>query len=139
MAPLRNMPLASTHWPSTEADHAMEIENSNSGNNWDEFYREARNGGFFSYRLATREEVNLELKARYWGFGCGSRKFDIFIDNEKLVTEDNTGRWSQSAFQNVVYEVPESMVEGKDFVRVKFQAHEGSTAGGVYYIRLLRE
>jgi len=122
-----------------EADHAMETENSNSGNNWDEFYREARNGGFFSYRLATGGEKKMELKVRYWGFEWGSRKFDIFIDNEKLVTEDNTGRWNQSAFQDVVYEIPVSMVEGKDFVRVKFQAHEGSTAGGVYYIRLLRK
>jgi DUF1680 family protein len=121
-----------------EADHAMETENSNSGNNWDEFYREARNGGFFSYQLATSKEKNLELKVRYWGFEWGRRKFDIFIDNKKLVTENNTGRWNQSAFQDVVYEIPVSMVEGKDFVRVKFQAHEGSTAGGVYYIRLLR-
>ncbi|MBW6499730.1 MAG: glycoside hydrolase family 127 protein, partial [Bacteroidales bacterium] len=84
-----------------EADHAMEAENSGSGNNWDEFYREARNGGFFSYRLATGREKNLELKVRYWGFEWGSRKFDIFIDNDKLVTEDNTGRWNQSAFQDV--------------------------------------
>ncbi|MFW5774550.1 MAG: beta-L-arabinofuranosidase domain-containing protein, partial [Tangfeifania sp.] len=122
-----------------EADHAMKTENSNSGNNWDEFYREARNGGFFSYRLATGGEKNLELKVRYWGFEWGSRKFDIFIDNKKLVTEDNTGRWNQSAFQDVVYEIPVSMVEGKDFIRVKFQAHEGSTAGGVYYIRLLKK
>lgn len=121
-----------------EADHAMETENSGSGNNWGEFYRDARNGGFFSYRLATNREKNLELKVRYWGFEWGSRKFDIYIDNEKLVTEDNTGRWNQSAFQDVVYEIPDSMVEGKDFIRVKFQAHEGSSAGGVYYIRLLR-
>lgn len=122
-----------------EADHAMKAENSNSGNNWDEFYREARNGGFFSYRLATGGEKNPELKVRYWGFEWGSRKFDIFIDNEKLVTEDNTGRWNQSAFQDVIYEIPASMLEGKDFIRVKFQAHPRSTAGGVYYIRLLRK
>jgi len=122
-----------------EADHAMETENSNVGNNLGEFYREARNEGFFSYMLKTNGEKNLELMVRYWGFEWGSRKFDIFIDNEKLVTENNTGRWNQSAFQNLVYEIPDSMVEGKDFIRVKFQAHEGSTTGGVYYIRLLRK
>lgn len=122
-----------------EADHAMEAENSNAGNNWDEFYREARNGGYFSYRLATGGEENLKLMVRYWGYEWGSREFDIYIDNEKLVTEDNTGRWFQSEFQDVTYEIPDSMVKGKDAVRVKFQAHEGSTAGGVYYIRLLRK
>ncbi|MGM0621452.1 MAG: DUF6805 domain-containing protein, partial [Bacteroidota bacterium] len=122
-----------------EADHAMQTENSNSGNNWDEFYREARNGGYFSYRLATNGEKNLKLMVRYWGFEWGNRKFDIFIDDKKLITEDNTGRWNQSAFQDVVYKIPDYMVEGKEFVRVKFQAHNGSTAGAVYYLRLLRQ
>jgi uncharacterized protein len=135
----KNIPFTSTHCSSTEVDHGTDAENSGSGNSWDEFYREAGNGGFFSYRLATGGEKNPELKVHYWGFEWGSRKFDIFIDNEKLVTEDNTGRWNQSAFQDVIYEIPASMLKGKDFIRVKFQAHPRSTAGGVYYIRLLRE
>jgi hypothetical protein len=122
-----------------EADHAMEAENSNAGNNWDEFYRDARNGGYFSYLMKTNGEKNLELMVRYWGYEWGSRKFDIFIDDQKLVSEDNTGRWFQSKFQDVTHEIPDSMVSGKESVRVKFQAHPGSTAGGVYYIRLLRK
>jgi hypothetical protein len=31
------------------------------------------------------------------------------------------------------------MIEGKDHIRLKFQALQGSTAGAVYYIRLLRK
>ena len=121
-----------------ETDHAMQLEKSNKGNNLNEFFREAHDGGSFSYDLATKSEINLSLMVRYWGAEWGSRKFDLFIDDEKLVTEDNTNKWNQSMFKEVVYSIPESMVKGKTHVRVKFQSLPGSTAGAIYYIRLLR-
>ncbi|HSO86408.1 MAG TPA: DUF6805 domain-containing protein, partial [Draconibacterium sp.] len=121
-----------------EADHQMEKLNSNTGNFQDEFWRDARNEGYFSYNMATNAETGLSLIVRYWGAEWGNRKFDIFIDNEKLVTEDNTGRWNQSQFQEVKYEIPDAMVKNKKQIRVKFQALPGNTAGAIYYIRLVR-
>jgi len=121
-----------------EVDHAMLSEKSNKGNNLNEFFREARDGGFFSYDLGTKSETNLSLMVRYWGAEWGSRKFDIFIDDEKLVTEDNTNKWNQSMFKEVVYSIPETMVKGKTHVRVKFQTLPESTAGAVYHVRLVR-
>ena len=121
-----------------EVDHAMQNSNSNTGTNLDEFYREARNGGYFSYDLATKGETDLTLLVRYWGFEWGGSMFDIFIDNEKLISENNTGRWYQSKFQNVEYKIPESMIEGKNHIRLKFQALPHGTAGAVYYVRLIR-
>ena len=121
-----------------EVDHAMQSEKSNKGNNLNEFFREARGEGYFSYDLATKSESNLSLLLRYWGAEWGDRKFDIYIDNEKLVTEDNTGRWNQSMFKDVVYPIPDSMIKGKSHIRVKFQALPGSTAGAIYIVRLLR-
>ena len=50
---------------------------------------------------------------RYWGAERGNRKFDIYIDDEKLVTEDNTGKWNKPGFQNVEYIIPDSMLKGK--------------------------
>ncbi len=122
-----------------ETDHVMQVEKSNKGNNLNEFYREARDGGYFSYDLATNSEPNLSLFVRYWGAEWGSRKFDISIDDEKLVTEDNTNKWNLSMFKDVVYPIPDSMVNGKTHVRVKFQSLPGSSAGAVYYIRLIRK
>ncbi len=121
-----------------EADHAMETSRSNSGNFQDEFWRDARNEGYFSYRLATKGETNVSLIVRYWGAEWGNRKFDISIDDEKLISEDNTGRWNLSSFQEVEYSIPDSMVNGKDYIRVKFQAQPRNTAGAVYYIRLVK-
>ncbi len=122
-----------------EADHQMQNERSNSGNFSDEFWRDARNEGYFSYNLATNSETGLSLIVRYWGAEWGSRKFDILIDDELLISEDNTGRWNQSRFQEIEYKIPDAMLEGKDQIRVKFQALPGNTAGAVYYIRLVRK
>jgi len=120
-----------------EADHAMQSSNSNSGNFLDEFWRDAGNGGYFSYKLATKGETDLSLIIRYFGYEWGSRMFDIYIDDEKLLTENNTGRWYQSKFQDVEYTIPNSMVKGKNHIVLKFYALPGSTAGAVYYIRLV--
>ncbi len=121
-----------------ETDHAMQKENSGTGNNLNEFYRDARNGGYFSYDLATGSEPDLSLFVRYWGAEWGNRKFDIYIDDEKLLSEDNTNRWKQSMFKDVVYTIPNSMIQGKSHIRVKLQSYPGSTAGAVYMVRLLR-
>jgi DUF1680 family protein len=122
-----------------EADHAVQIQNSNTGNNLDEFWRDARTGGFFSYKLSTNNETGLSLIVRYWGAEGGNRKFDIYIDDEKLITEDISGKWNQKKFQEVEYVIPDSMVKGKVSVRVKFQPLPGNTAGAVYYIRMARK
>jgi len=121
-----------------EADHFMEKSNSNAGNFQDRFWRDARNGGYFSYEMATQSETNLSLLVRYWGAEWGTRKFDIFIDDKKLISEDNTGKWNLSGFQDVEYSIPDFMLKGKEKIRVKFRAHERSTAGAVYFIRLVK-
>lgn len=122
-----------------ETDHKMQSKNSRTGNNFDEMFREAGNEGYFSYDMVTNSETDLKLYVRYWGAEWGTRKFDIYIDDKKLITEDNTDRWNQSQFQDVEYSIPNAMLKGKENIRVKFQALPNSTAGAVYYVRLVRE
>jgi hypothetical protein len=50
-----------------------------------------------------------------------NRKFEIYGDNEKLVTEDHTGRWNVWKFQNTAYQIPDAMLKGKN-ICVKFRA-----------------
>jgi len=121
-----------------EADHFIQQKNSNVGNTFDEFWREARNEGFFSYQLSTQNETRLTLMIRFLGGESGYRKFDIYIDDEKLITVDHTQKWAQQKFQQELYTIPEAMVKGKTTIRIKFQALAGSTAGPVYYLRLLK-
>jgi hypothetical protein len=122
-----------------EADHHLQQSNSNTGNHLNEFWRDARDGGYFSYDLSTNGETGLSLMVRYWGAEWGNRQFDIYIDDKKLVSENNTGRWNQSGFMQVTYAIPDDMVKGKNIIRVKFQALPGNSAGAVYYIRMLRK
>ena len=122
-----------------EADHKMQVQSSTTGNTQDQFWRSARNEGYFSYEMATNSENGLSLIVRYRGGEQGNRKFDIYIDNEKLLSEDNTSKWSSPVFNEVEYPIPESMTSGKKYIRVKFQALQGSTAGSVYYLRLTRK
>ena len=135
----RTIDFVATGEQQPETDHAMENEFSVSGNNHNQFYREANKDGFFSYEMKTDSEADVRLMVRYWGAEYGGRKFDIYIDDEKLLTEDNTGRWNQSTFHEVEYEIPSRMVEGKEKIRVKFQSLPGNTAGAVYFIRLLKQ
>ncbi|MBP1618126.1 MAG: hypothetical protein H6Q14_1953 [Bacteroidetes bacterium] len=121
-----------------EVDHGAEKQNSNTGSYLDEFWRDARNGGYFSYQLGTNGENQLHLMVRYWGAEGGNRAFDIYVDDQKLVSENISGKWGKQAFQNVEYAIPGSMLEGKKSIRVKFQALPGNIAGSVYYVRLLR-
>lgn len=134
----RTIDFVATGEQQPETDHNMQNENSGSGNTNHEFYRDASRGGYFSYEMKTNSETDLSLNVRYWGAEWGGRKFDIYIDDEKLLTEDNTGRWNQSRFFNIEYDIPDSMLKGKSSIRVKFQALPGNTAGAVYYVRLLK-
>src|ERR1043166_9474113 len=95
-----------------EADHAMQSDHSRAGSSRDQFWREAGNGGFLSYNLSTNHETHLSLLVRYWGAEWGNRKFDIYVNDEKLLSENNTGRWNQSKYFDIEYNIPDSMVNG---------------------------
>jgi DUF1680 family protein len=121
-----------------EADHFLQSDQSKVGSTNNEFWRDASNGGYFSYQLSTLNKTGLSLMARYWGAEWGNRKFEIYIDDEKLVVEDNTGRWNQSKFIDIVYAIPDTMTQGKKHISVRFQSLPQNTAGAVYYLRLLK-
>lgn len=120
-----------------EVDHFIKSSNSKSGNYQNEFWRNASDGGFFSYVMRTNQETNLSLMVRYRGNEKGALQFDILIDGEKLVTENLAGKWNKSEFVNLEYQLPDSMIAGKKSVEVRFQAAQGNTAGRVFDVRIL--
>ncbi len=121
-----------------EADHFMKAERSGSGNYMNEFWRDARDGGFFSYELRTEGESNLSLMIRYWGNENSPRTFELRIDNERLATENTREKWKVQEFRNVTYPIPVSMLEGKKKITLSFHPLPGNTAGGIFYVRLIR-
>lgn len=122
-----------------EVDHKMKTLNSNTGIHMNEYWRDARDGGYFSYELETKENSKLSLLVRYWGNEGGTRSFNILVDDQVIATENVVGKWNKSDFVNVEYPIPSALVEGKQVITVKFQGINTSNfAGGVFYIRLLK-
>ena len=118
----------------SEVDHGFKGERTGNGQHRDRSWRDAR-GGWFSYELkAPPRGEPAELLVAYWGSDRG-RRFDVFVDDKKVaeVTLENP---KPEKFFDARYPLPAA--RGADKVTVKFQAHEGSIAGGVFDIRVVR-
>ena len=120
-----------------EADHFMKNENSRTGNLERESWRDARNKGYFQYKLKTEGNENLSLMVRYWGRETGYRTFDILIDGVKFLTENVSKKWNKGSFINVEYPIPAEMLKNKQYINITFQSRENSIAGRVAAVRLL--
>ena len=121
-----------------ETDHKMETNGSSTGNNNDVFFRDARNGRFFSYLMKTDGRTDLSLRLQFWGVGeWKTHEFDIFVDDVLLTSVNNTGKYRISEFKYETFPIPASMLEGKDQVRVKFVAKPGKQVGEIYGVRLV--
>ena len=121
-----------------ETDHRMETDGSVTGNDNDVFYRDARNGRYFSYLMQTGGRTGLSVFLKYWGVGeWKTREFDIYVDDTLLQSVNNTGRWNTSAFISEEFPVPDKLLQGRKAVRVKIVAHEGKQTGGIYEVRLV--
>ena len=123
-----------------ETDHRMETDGSMTGNSNDVFYRDARDGHFFSYLMQTGGRTDLSLRLKFWGVGeWKTHEFDIFVDDVLLTSINNTGKYRISEFKYETFPIPASMLEGKEQIRVKFVAKPGRQVGEIYGVRLIKD
>ncbi|MET0534795.1 MAG: glycoside hydrolase family 127 protein [Steroidobacter sp.] len=94
--------------------------------------RDARTGGFFSFRMKTRPGP-LILQATYWA-DERVRKFHILVEGTRIATQ--ALRPDKPVFFDVDYEIPEELTRGKESVEVRFEPEPGNTAGPVFGVRL---
>lgn len=134
----RSIDAIATGEQQPDADHSMKGSNTFTGVHNNEFYRDARNGGSFSYQMGTKGLTNLSLMVRYWGDEYGSRAFDILVDNKVIANENISGKWKTSDFVNIEYPIPATLLHNKSIITITFQAKPGNYAGGVFYLRLLK-
>ena len=122
-----------------ETDHNMEADVTERGNTEGVFFRDARDGHFFSYLMQTKGETNLSLQLKFWGQDeWRTSEFDIYVNDKLLCSVNNSHRWRTTQFKTVDYEIPAEFVKGKKEVRVKFVAHKGKEVGQIYGVRLLK-
>lgn len=120
-----------------ERDHNFKGERSHTGDVDGIRWRDATDGGWFSFTLDTKCARSAELQCTYLGTDGGGREFDILIDGQKIAAEKLSVK-QEPGIYTVNYTVPATLLSSKQSVIVKFQALPGKTAGGLFGCRLLK-
>ncbi|MDR2805966.1 MAG: glycoside hydrolase family 127 protein [Dysgonamonadaceae bacterium] len=100
-------------------------------------FRDAVNGGWFSYELKiNKDEKNpYNLICRFWGDESPQHQFDILIEGNVLKTI-NLNRRLHLTYVDDIYAIPYEWTKGKDKVTVEFRAKENNIAGGLYSLKI---
>jgi len=121
----------------SEVEHEMRAEQSRTGSgpgimHW----RDATDGGWFSFRVKTLPSAPQDLVCTYWGSEEGNRAFDILMDGRVIASQtlhlDKPGQFFYRA-----YPIPAELVKGKQDMTVRFQARPGAMAGGLFGCRVV--
>jgi hypothetical protein len=99
--------------------------------------RQAKDG-WFAWTLGVKSGKPHELRVTYWGSDASGHDFDVLVEGEKVKIEKLHGKKPGETFDES-YSIPASLTEGKSSITVRFQAHAGSTAGGVFSVLMLEK
>ncbi len=120
-----------------ERDHNLQGQRTGAGEHLGRKWRHATDGGWFAVDLQVDGLASNELQCTYWGSEAGPRTFDILVDGQIIITQ-SLGSNHPGRFYDVTYSIPETLTQGKTHVTVRWQAHPGNFAGGVFGCRMLR-
>lgn len=118
-----------------ERDHNLQGEKTETGEAFGRKWRHAVDG-WFSFDMTVTDNAPLQLLCTYWG-GDANREFDILIDDKKIATQKLNNE-KPNAFMDVYYAIPPEMLKEKKKVTVTFRARPGSTAGGLFGCRIIK-
>jgi DUF1680 family protein len=119
-----------------EAAHKLQGEKTGAGPFSGRFWRHAWDGGWFSYHLRVQSDQPQKLLVTYWGSDSGNRVFDLLIDGTKVATQRLNNSHPDQFFDET-YAIPQELTRGKSTVTVRFQAHPGAIAGGIFDCRIV--
>jgi hypothetical protein len=117
-----------------ESDHNFKGENTESGVYKDRHWRHA--AGWFSYDFKNPKGEARKLRLTFYGLDK-NRSFEIYV-NDHLVQSVELKGAEGDRFFDVDYDLPQEAAT-QNPLTVKFVAKDGLVAGGVYYVRLLKE
>lgn len=120
-----------------ERDHDVHGEKTDAVEFAGRKLRHAYDGGWFSFRIAVPANAPADLVITYWGSETGRRTFDVLVEGQKIATT-SLHRDKPEQFWDKIYPLPEHLTSGRSTVTVKFQAHPGNFAGGVFGVRVVR-
>ena len=119
-----------------ERDHHLQSEISYVGEDDSRKSRDCRNEGFFAFDLKVLPGASDSLMVTAWG-GDNGRIVDIYIDDTKIATQA-LHHPKPNHLVDLMYAIPDSLIQGKTTVRVKFQAPKGKSSGAIFGVRVLK-
>jgi hypothetical protein len=123
--------------PQSENAHGLQFHISNNGPYGTNHFRDAYQGGFFSYTMKVLPDRAMSVNCRYWGNDTSRRNFDIVVDNQIIGTQKIDFNVPGHYF-DVEYKIPAGLTKGKTQVTVEIAAHPGMVAGGVFAVQTLK-
>ena len=121
---------------SSERDHGLQSENSDTGFFEGRRTRAAARNGWFSYALKVSPDKPVTLVCTYRGSEGRRRVFDVLVDGEKVATQSL--EIHPTELFDIEYALPEALTRGKERIAVKFQAHPEAIAGSVLDVRTVQ-
>jgi hypothetical protein len=119
-----------------ESDHGYQGDDSYAGLTKGRHWRDAK--GWFSYVL---KDPKHEAKRLHLSFSKGDagRKFDVLLNGRLIETIELDATATEEIYSRDVA-IPKDVVASADgALVVRFAARPGSTAGGLYGLRLMRQ
>ena len=120
----------------SEQQHRLQGERTASGPFAGRAWRHAEDGGWFSYDMQVLPDQPMTLVCTYWGSDTGNRQFDVLAGGTRIGTQ-RLDRDKPDELFDVQYAIPESLTRGQTTITIRFQAHPGNMAGGVFGLRTL--
>jgi hypothetical protein len=121
----------------SEQEHQLHGKYMQAGPFNGRFWRAAIAGGSIIYVMKVLPDQPMSLNCRYWGGEQRGRTFDLCIDDKVIATQDLDYN-VPGHFFDAEYRIPRSLTSGKTEVTVKFQAHPGVAAGGLFGCQILK-
>jgi len=121
---------------SIEKTHNLFAESSNTGAFNSRHYRDGKN---FGWDLKIVPDAPMTLSVTYWGDDSGARTFDILVNGQRIATE-SLHRNKPGHLFDIEYPIPAALTaNAENKIAVRFQAHDGNTAGGVFGCATLKK
>ena len=113
----------------SEKAHNLVADGSGSGTFNGGHYRD---GHAYGWDLKVLPDAPMTLDVTYWGDESAPRTFDILVNGQKIATQ-SLDHNKPGQFFDVEYSLPASLTANpSNTITVRFQAHDGSIAGGVF-------
>lgn len=118
-----------------ERDHNQMGENTTTFEFNDRSLRAANTNGWFSWDFKVLPDQPQELEVTFGGGGRGAARMDVYVDGDKLATEDLAGRRGP---REKTYVLSAEQLKGKSKITVKFQAPPDARGGSVFEVRIMK-